>query len=649
MKEVAILCILISFASLGSSQISVEDSSTDISPLKPGTTHKLSANITNDADIPREISFITKISTEINHSHKNSIFDVSGTFSTSDDSDDFECSFSYEDAWVYTCPADKKLGLNGGSDGEMNIEMDTPLNMKGGSNIFNINTSVRARIGTISESEEVTGDEEQLSMGGITIEAEGEDMKGELASVEDFIFKEASSEQELGRFLTNISNHDSVRFSYSYTDSFVRNRDFEFNLYSYGEGGWSEVNTDLVEENNTVIASLSGDSYYSFYVDRRKLTIDELIDRENNITRDVQGSLINVKATNLGQFENITVPITGVEPVGGIGFSGFSFMSNVNTTAGFEVEILENLPARVESVPVEGYNAIGYARAESDPEGSLSFNSYTFDINSSRFEYQENVDSYRYVNREWVNMDTNYVSQLVNFTTYRADAGGNSVLSFGVQDHSIRISNISHQNKILDNETLVTKVSLKNNLKGLGEKEVEYTIPNESRSIKTVEVSGESTKDIEFSSANIEPGNHTLKINNRTSRFNVELRPIQFRLVESIPLISSVSTLYSLITAFSLAGVSILSYVLYRSRLSFGFSWRGLLERINIEKPEIPFLTRQDNMVCVGVESPDDQKEELSGPSEGDFMCSICGESFDTAAALTLHHKKFHEDSSGDT
>jgi hypothetical protein len=246
-------------------------------------------------------------------------------------------------------------------------------------------------------------------------------------------------------------------------------------------------------------------------------------------------------------------------------------------------------------------------------------------------------------------MGTDYLSQSVNFTSYRADTDGNSILSFGVQDSSIEIADVSHQDKILDNETLVTKVSLKNNLKGLGEKEVEYIIANESRNIRTVEVSGESTKDIEFSSANIEPGNHTLKINNRTSRFNVELRPIQFRLVESIPLISSVSTLYSLIIAFSLAGVSILSYVLYRSRLSFGFSWRGLLERINIEKPEIPFLTRQDNMVCVGVESPDDQKEELSGPSEGDFMCSICGESFDTAAALTLHHKKFHEDSSGDT
>jgi hypothetical protein len=201
----------------------------------------------------------------------------------------------------------------------------------------------------------------------------------------------------------------------------------------------------------------------------------------------------------------------------------------------------------------------------------------------------------------------------------------------------------------LDNETLVTKVSLKNSLKGLGEKEVQYTIPNESKNIKTVEVSGETTKNIEFSSANIEPGNHTLKVNNRTSRFNVELRPIQFRLVESVPLISSVNTLYFLITALSSVGIAIISYALYRSRLNLTFSWRDLLERISIEKPEIPFLTRQDNMVCVGVESSDDQKEEPSQDSEGDFMCSICGEDFDTAAALTLHHKKFHEDSSEDT
>ena len=649
MKEIALMCIFIAFTSLGSGQISVENSETDMSPLKAGTTHELNASISNDADIPREISFITKISTGINHSQENSVFDVSGTFDTSDDSTNFECSFSYEDAWVYTCPADKNLRLDGGSDGELALEIGTPLNMRGGSNILNVNTSVKARIGAVSESEEVTGDEEEVSIGEITVSAEGEDMNGEVASVESFIFEDASSEENLGRFLTDISNHDSVRFSYSYPDSFVRNRDFEFNLYSYSEDGWSEVSTDLNTENNTVTASLSGDSYYSFYVDRRRLTIDELIDRENNITRDVQGSSIDVEATNLGQFENITVPVTGLKPKGGIGFSGFSFMSNVNSTAGFEVEVLENLPAGIQKVPVEGYRPVGYARAEADPKESLDFNSYTFDINSSRFEYQENVDSYRYTNGKWVKMDTNYVSQAVNFTSYRADADGNSVLSFGVQDSSIKISNISHQDKILDNETLVTKVSLKNSLKGLGEKEVKYTIPNESRNIKTVEVSGETTKNIEFSSANIEPGNHTLKVNNRTSRFNVELRPIQFRLVESVPLISSVNTLYFLMTALSSVGIAIISYVLYRSRLNLRFSWRDLLERLSIEKPEIPFLTRQDNMVCVGVESSDDQKEELSQDSEGDFMCSICGEDFDTAAALTLHHKKFHEDSSEDT
>ena len=649
MKEIALMCIFIAFTSLGSGQISVENSKTDMNPLKAGTTHELNASISNDADIPREISFITKISTGINHSQENSIFDVSGTFDTSDDSTNFECSFSYEDAWVYTCPADKNLRLDGGSDGELDLEIGTPLNMRGGSNILNVNTSVKARIGAVSESEEVTGDEEEVSIGEITVSAEGEDMNGEVASVESFIFEDASSEENLGRFLTDISNHDSVRFSYSYPDSFVRNRDFEFNLYSYSEDGWSEVSTDLNTENNTVTASLSGDSYYSFYVDRRRLTIDELIDRENNITRDVQGSSIDVEATNLGQFENITVPVTGLKPKGGIGFSGFSFMSNVNSTAGFEVEVLENLPAGIQKVPVEGYRPVGYARAEADPEESLDFKSYTFDINSSRFEYQENVDSYRYTNGKWVKMDTNYVSQAVNFTSYRADADGNSVLSFGVQDSSIKISNISHQDKILDNETLVTKVSLKNSLKGLGEKEVKYTIPNESRNIKTVEVPGETTKNIEFSSANIEPGNHTLKVNNRTSKFNVELRPIQFRLVESVPLISSVNTLYFLMTALSSVGIAIISYLLYRSSFNLRFSWRDLLERISIEKPEIPFLTRQDNMVCVGVESSDDQKEEPSQDSEGDFMCSICGEDFDTAAALTLHHKKFHEDSSEDT
>lgn len=646
-KKIAVL-VFLSFMlfSSGSAQIQLGSVNHNLDPLEPGKTHELNVSVSNERSVPQSAKFILEAGTSINTSYEGSILDVSGELIGPDSENFNNCDFSYKNAWVYTCPGSDGLKLSANSENNLTLQIKPPLNIRGGSDILEINLSAEAWRGKEDKSVSLNGDNLEKSIDDFDFNISGTGVSGEISTAESFVFSEPSSNELLGRFSTSISGHDSVNMKYYFSDSLIKHYDYSFRLYNYSDGSWEEINTELNQNENTVSADISGSGFYSLYIDREKLSIQDLVDRETNVTTSVNGSSANVKLEKLGATENVTAPVPTIRARNGVKLSGFEFTSNVNDTAEFDAKMLDELPAGIPDINEEDYEPVGYTEVEAVPESSLTFRRYTFRVNNTLFNYSENINSHRYTGSSWEEMDTRFISGGGIFDSFEAITNGNSVLAFGRYNPNIKIESISHRDNLLDNETLEVQVNLTNKWEGTGEKYLNFSL-NGTQKEKTVEVQGESKESVRFKHSDLQPGNYTFTVNNESSSFSVELRPIQYRLVDMLP-INTVKSLYMII-----AGILSLPFMVlvYREipRISSSLTrlrlrMRSILPKRVCVGPPIEDIEETEEQVNDDKEEIEDNSDLDTEDADGDFMCAICGEAFETSTGLMLHHRKFHEE-----